>query len=42
VHAWYPDLEDQVTVTLIEASNHILGTFDERLVSYVSSLFAKR
>lgn len=31
-----------MTVTLVEASNHILGTFDRRLVEYVSDLFAKR
>lgn len=29
-------------MTLVEASDHILGTFDCRLVDYVSSLFAKR
>lgn len=31
-----------MSVTLVEASDHILGTFDRRLVDYVSSLFAKR
>lgn len=31
-----------MSVTLIEASDHILGTFDRRLVEYVSALFAKR
>ena len=38
----YPDLEDVVTVTLVEASDHILGTFDRRLVDYVSNLFKQR
>lgn len=32
----YPDLEELVSVTLVEASNHILGTFDQRLVQYTS------
>lgn len=31
-----------MSVTLVEASNHLLGTFDRRLVEYVSDLFAKR
>ena len=42
VHRWYPDLEDVVSVTLIEASDHLLGTFDKRLVDYVSTLFKQR
>jgi len=42
VHKWYPDLEDRVSVTLVEASDHLLGTFDRRLVDYVSDLFKKR
>lgn len=31
-----------MSVTLIEASDHILGTFDAKLVEYVSKLFAQR
>lgn len=32
----------QVSVTLVEASNHILGTFDRRLVDYVGQVFQQR
>ncbi len=42
VHKWYSDLEDRVSVTLVEASDHLLGTFDRRLIDYVSDLFKKR
>jgi NADH dehydrogenase FAD-containing subunit len=34
--------QDQVSVTLVEASDHILGAFDRRLVDYVSNLFSQR
>lgn len=42
VHKWYPDLEEKVSVTLVEASEHILGTFDRRLVDYVGQVFQQR
>lgn len=29
-------------MTLVEASNHILGTFDRRLVDYVGQVFQQR
>lgn len=29
-------------MTLVEASDHILGTFDRRLVDYVGQLFQQR
>ena len=32
----------QVSVTLVEASNHLLGTFDRRLVDYVGQVFHER
>jgi len=32
----------QVSVTLVEASEHILGTFDRRLVDYVGQVFQQR
>jgi hypothetical protein len=38
----YPDLESRVSVTLVEASAHVLGTFDTKLVEYVSKVFKER
>lgn len=38
----FPDLEELVSVTLIEASDHILGSFDQKLVNYVSGLLTAR
>jgi Pyridine nucleotide-disulphide oxidoreductase len=32
----------QVSVTLVEASQHILGTFDTALVQYTTTLYQKR
>mmetsp|Transcript_2344 Transcript_2344/g.3599 ORF Transcript_2344/g.3599 Transcript_2344/m.3599 type:complete len:298 (+) Transcript_2344:502-1395(+) len=42
VAKWYPDLHDHVRVVVIEASGHILGSFNESLVEYVEKLFASR
>ncbi|KAL6060343.1 Mitochondrial rotenone-insensitive NADH dehydrogenase (NDE2 external NADH dehydrogenase) [Balamuthia mandrillaris] len=42
VHKWFPDLEDKVVVTLLEASNQILGSFDQKLSQYTMRLFQKR
>mmetsp|Transcript_26495 Transcript_26495/g.82764 ORF Transcript_26495/g.82764 Transcript_26495/m.82764 type:complete len:420 (-) Transcript_26495:131-1390(-) len=39
---WYPDLKGYIKVTLVEATDHLLGTFDSRLVAYVERLMAKR
>ena len=38
----YPDLAPHVKVTLVEAGKHILGTYDEKLREYVSSVFYRR
>ncbi|RYG99048.1 hypothetical protein EON65_50725 [archaeon] len=42
VAKWYPDLLPFVSIKLIEASGHILGTFNEALVGYVEKLFFSR
>ena len=42
VSRYYPELLDTVRVQLIEASGHILGSFDSGLVGYVESLFKSR
>jgi len=42
VSRYYPELLDAVRVQLIEASGHILGSFDSSLVGYVESLFKSR
>lgn len=42
IRKWYPDLLEHVQVTLIEASDHILGAFDDKLVKYTTKLFKKR
>jgi len=39
---WFPDLKSEIQVMLIEASDHLLGPFDARLVSYVEALLKKR
>eukprot|EP00035_Acanthoeca_spectabilis_P037029 m.43202 g.43202 ORF g.43202 m.43202 type:complete len:471 (+) comp8401_c0_seq2:122-1534(+) len=41
VARWYPDLRPSVTVTLVEASDHLLGSFDSALRGYVDSLFKR-
>lgn len=38
----YPDLHHHCKVTLVEASGHILGSFNESLVGYVDNLFKTR
>lgn len=40
-YRWYPDLRPFVTVTLVEASDHLLGSFDSALRGYVDSLFKR-
>lgn len=42
VKRWYPDLLDKVSVSLIEASDHIMGAFDEKLVAYTTRLLENR
>ena len=42
VSRWYPDLHNDVHIHLVEASGHILGTFNSKLVSYVERLFQNR
>lgn len=42
VSRWYPDLYPLTSVKIIEASGHILGSFNSSLVSYVEKLFKKR
>lgn len=38
----YPDLHPLCNVYIVEASGHILGAFNQSLVSYVESLFKSR
>eukprot|EP00298_Acanthocystis_sp_HF-20_P007391 c16999_g1_i1.p1 GENE.c16999_g1_i1~~c16999_g1_i1.p1 ORF type:complete len:472 (-),score=194.58 c16999_g1_i1:98-1513(-) len=42
VSRWFPDLKDLVTVTIVEASSHILGSFDQSLSGYVTNTLRKR
>ena len=42
VSKWYPDLRHHVRVVMVEASGHILGTFNSALVDYVEKLFHSR
>lgn len=42
LHKWYPDLTGQVRITLLEASNKILNSFDARLGDYTMKLFRRQ
>jgi NADH dehydrogenase/NADH:ubiquinone reductase (non-electrogenic) len=42
VSRWYPDLYPLAKVKIVEASGHILGSFNSGLVSYVEKLFSSR
>jgi NADH dehydrogenase FAD-containing subunit len=42
VHKWFPDQENLVTITMIEASNTLLSSFDAKLGDYTMHLFKKR
>ena len=42
VSRWYPELLNDVSVKLIEASGHIMGTFNESLVNYTERIFSSR
>lgn len=42
VHKVYPELEDKVQITLIEAGKTLLSTFDANLSEYTLRLFQKR
>lgn len=42
VARWYPDLRASVQVKLVEATGHILGSFNASLVGYVEGLFKRR
>lgn len=42
VQRWYPHLMPHVRVHLVEASNELLGSFDQHLRSYTRTLFDKR
>lgn len=39
---WYPDLHSHVSVTLVEAGAHLLGTFHSSIVDYVEKTFKNR
>jgi NADH dehydrogenase FAD-containing subunit len=39
---WYPDLYKHAKVKIVEASGHILGSFNNSLVGYVEKLFKSR
>ena len=42
VSRWYPDLYQHAKVKIVEASGHILGSFNGSLVHYVEKLFQSR
>jgi len=42
VHKWYPDLENLVKITLVEAGKTLLSSFDSNLSEYTMKLFKKR
>lgn len=42
VHKWYPDLENKVQITLVEAGKKLLSTFDAKLSDYTMKLFQTR
>lgn len=42
VQRYFPDLEPLVNITLIEATNVILGGFSKQLSEYTMKLFKKR
>jgi len=42
VARWFPDLADDISVTLVEAGPRLLGTFDQALVDYVTSFLRRR
>jgi NADH:ubiquinone reductase (non-electrogenic) len=42
VARWYPDLKPSIKVTLVEASDNLLGTFDQSLAKYVMKKFKSR
>lgn len=42
VSRWHPDLYPLCKVKIIEATGHILGSFNHSLVNYVESLFESR
>lgn len=39
---WYPDLRGATRVTVIEASDHLLGNFHSRIVKHVEKTFRSR
>lgn len=39
---WFPDLVDQASVTVVEAGDHLLGSFEASLQTYTERLFKKR
>jgi len=42
VARWFPDLADDISMTLVEAGPRLLGTFDQALVDYVTSFLLQR
>lgn len=42
VARWYPDLFDRISIVIVEATGHLLGSFNESIVGYVEKLFKKR
>ena len=39
---WFPDLRSHVTVSVVEAGGHLLGTFHTSIVDYVETTFKRR
>jgi len=42
IATWYPDLTKEVKISIIEASDHILGSFDKSLSGYVRRVLESR
>ena len=42
VNAWYPDLAGDVTITLVEAGDGLLSSFEKSLATYVINSFKNR
>jgi len=42
VHKWFPELENDVQITLVEAGKKLLSSFDAKLSDYTLSIFKKR
>lgn len=39
LHSWMPEVASELNVTLVEASPHVLGAFNKKLVEYTKQVF---